>query len=311
MGKPLSLASFVAELLSAAPAPASGSDQFWQRFLTSAGFGGLMAVAAALIAARIAARQLRHTKAQQLQERWWDTLTWVYDRAVVEKDKRRALPHHVTFALLTQLAEHAQTPPEDRLQQGAIKSVLSMFDTSDQVQDAPQPEGSGPSVIHVSDPTAVALLDELRDKLTSDEERQRADQLLYLHEARATIETEAVALGADATVVRDARLRTIVALAWKGREILVQIRCTEGRVPNVVVLQAIERLQTEIAARYTAIGGLIIFNTPVSRAAVDAFMAAKNGPSIEVVTWTGRTDDAVVHNAIRRLRPPDDGCVSS
>src|SRR2546430_11803022 len=117
------------------------------------------------------------------------------------------------------------------------------------------------------------------------------------------IEREAAALGADVAVVVDSGRRANVAVSWQGREILIRIRHAENRIPSAAVLQAIEQLQTEIAASYTAIGGLIVFNTPFSSAAVDSFMTSKDRPAIEVVAWTGTADDALIHEALRRLRP--------
>jgi hypothetical protein len=326
--QPLSaVGSLATGLLSAEPTPpgfavpGAAADPFWQRFLTSAGFGGLMALTAALIAAWIATQQLRHTKSQQLNERWWNTLTWVYDRAVVEKDKRLALPHHVTFAMLTQLAERAKTPPEDMLQQSSIKSILTMFEASDDVNQSPahrsddghdgdpaaaqqEENSSPPTIIQVSDPAAATLLDDLRKRLSSDDElRARAEQLQYLDAAKAVIEREAAALGADVAVIGNSGRSANVAVAWQGREVLIQIRYAKGRIPNVTVLQTIERLQREIAASYTAVGGLIVFNTPLSRLAFDTLIAAKDGTGIEVVAWTGSADDTIIRDALQRLRP--------
>ncbi|AGZ43252.1 hypothetical protein [Actinoplanes friuliensis] len=268
------------------------AEPFWQRFLTSAGFGGLMALTAALIAARIATQQLRHTKSQQANERWWTTLTWVYDRAVVEKDKRVALPHHVTFAMLTQLAERAQQPPADRLQQSSIKSILAMFEATD--------DGTAPQqgTIEVSDPAAAALLDDLRTTLSNDEElRERAEQLRYLESARTAVEREAAALGADVS-----GQNATVAVSWRGREVLVQIRYAREPIPTLTLLQAVDRLQRDVAAGHTTIGGILVV-TALSRPAIDAFLAARNSTGIEVVAWTGSPDDRLLHEALQRLRP--------
>lgn len=78
---------------SPAPSPAMPAhpelfgSEFWDRFFTSAGFGGAMAVVAAMIAAMIAVIQFRHAKSKDRDTRWWETLTWVYDRTVVEDGK--------------------------------------------------------------------------------------------------------------------------------------------------------------------------------------------------------------------------------
>ncbi|WP_433365439.1 hypothetical protein ACQPZX_35830 [Actinoplanes sp. CA-142083] len=287
-------------LLAATGTPAG--DPFWQRFLTSAGFGGLMALTAALIAARIAAMQLRHTKSQQQHERWWSTLTWVYDRAVVDGDKRAALPHHVTFAMLSQLAERAQLPPEDRLQQSAIRSILSMFEPAgagdrDQAASA----ATAGKTFQVSDPSAMALLDELRDKLSTDAELMaRAEQLRFMEAAKKVIKREAELLGATTGASRHGD----VVATWSARDILVRIHHAEKNLSNGAVFLAIERLEIDIAADYHAIGGILVLNAPPNRPAVDEFLARKHGPRVEVVVWHDEDDDPTIHDALQRLRPP-------
>lgn len=279
-------------------------DPFWQRFLTSAGFRGLMALTAALIAARIAALQLRHAKAQQLNERWWSTLTWVYDRAVVERDKRAALPHHVTFAMLSQLAERAQMPPEDRLQQRAIRSILAMFEAAGNGADD-RPGNAAPDgpAFQVSDPTAIALLDELRDKLSSDAElTAKADQLRYLHAAKSAVERAATTLGAATDSGRSGK----VVASWAGRDVLVAVHQAEKKPSNGAVFLAIERLEADIAGSYRAVGGLLVLDTLPNRPAVDEFLAKKGGPGVEVVTWREEADDPALLDALQRLCPAEE-----
>ncbi|GAA4963907.1 hypothetical protein GCM10025331_64650 [Actinoplanes utahensis] len=89
-----------------------------------------MAVAAAVIAATIAHRTLKHTKRRDEDERWWDTLTWVYDRTVVEKEKRAPLPPTITLSMLSALNKSVTAKEKDRLQGQAISSILSMFEGS-------------------------------------------------------------------------------------------------------------------------------------------------------------------------------------
>ena len=293
-------------LTAAVQAPAG--DPFWQRFLTSAGFGGLMALTAALIAARIAAQQLRHTKSQQLHERWWTTLTWVYDRAVVEKEKRAALPHHVTFSMLSQLAERAQAPPEDRLQQSAIRSILSMFETTGEGAGGPGAQvTSAGTNFQVSDPSAIALLDELRGRLSSDAElAARADQLRYLHAAKMAVEREAAAAGAST----ESRRQGNVVVTWASRDVLVKIQHAEHVQSSGAVFLAIERLEVDIAANHHAIGGLLVLNAPPDRPAVDDFLARKALAGFEVAVWRDEADDPAIRSALLRLRPSGDPGIS-
>lgn len=297
--------SLVAQMVSAVPSPSPGpvslqtADPFWQRFFTSAGFGGLTALAAALIAARIAMLQLRHTRSQQLQERWWATLTWVYDRAVVEKDKRSALPHHVTFAMLTQLSERAENPPEDRLQKSAIKSILSMFETSDQAPAVGADGNSAPSAtIHVSDPEAVLLHERLQDRLSNDQERQDRE---YRRAALTALDRVAGQL--DARVVATTTGHTIVS--WDGKEVPIRIRYAGDGLATTEIQREIAWLQKEVASSYTAIGGLIILNE-VSGPRI-ANPAADNTAGLEVVRWAQNVDDGKLYDALQRLRPPPNG----
>ncbi|MFD6636112.1 hypothetical protein ACFWDN_09845 [Micromonospora chalcea] len=102
--------------------------EFWERFFTSAGFGGVMAVVAAIIAGTIAMIQIKHARKQHRDARWWDTLTWVYDRTVVEDGKKAALPHGVTIAMLAALSDKATREGADRLQGEAVSSILTIFD---------------------------------------------------------------------------------------------------------------------------------------------------------------------------------------
>lgn len=319
-------------------APAADRDPFWQRFLTSAGFGGLMALAAALIAARFASAQLRHTKAQQQHERWWETLTWVYDRAVVEKDKRRALPHQVTFTMLTQLAERAQAPPEDKLQQHTIRSILSMFQISNSAGralggDSPgesssqethrrgtdgeaeveptssrQDPPSDATPIQVSDPTAVELLDALRATLTTPEDIQRESERLHFFSAtRELLKQSADRLGAALVGVPDSQQRMYFAVTWPNKKVLVDVMHTDSRMHNVAVLHAIDRLQAAVAANYAAMGGLVILNRRVNSAAVESFLSATHGPRVEIVTWDSHRDGGVILEALQRFQPSDAG----
>jgi hypothetical protein len=161
-----------------------GAEPFWQRFLTSAGFGGVMAVVAATIAGSVAMIQFRNSKKQQRNSRWWDTLTWVYDRSVVEEGKKAPLPLRVAFSMLTVLNEEAKTDAKDRLQGESISAILGMFEDphteevpdgpvddhdKDEPEVVPEPASTKPtdtSQIRVADPEAAGILHDLRVDLS-------------------------------------------------------------------------------------------------------------------------------------------------
>jgi hypothetical protein len=115
-----------------APSAASAADsKFWDRFLTSAGSAGAMAVVAASIAAFVTWRQFRATQRQQANQRWWETLTWVYDRSIVEEDKREPLPQAVTIRMLRALFDDVPKNGSDPLRGNTISAILEMFETPD------------------------------------------------------------------------------------------------------------------------------------------------------------------------------------
>jgi hypothetical protein len=146
---------------------------FWEQFITSAGFGGLMAVVGALVAARFAYVQFVHTKSQQKEDRWWDTLTWVYDRTVVADADREPLPQRVTFAMLTVLYDEAQgadaaEEKRDRLRGDTISALLAAF----------QPGGEP------AEPTASVRLENTAEAATQPAAQQESDvQAAKQHDA--------------------------------------------------------------------------------------------------------------------------------
>ena len=98
-----------------APTPSADSG-FWDQFFTSAGFAGAMAVVAASIASVVAWRQFRGTQRQNEIARWWDTLTWVYDRSIVEKGTKTPLPQTVAVRMLRALFDGLSKEGQDPLQ---------------------------------------------------------------------------------------------------------------------------------------------------------------------------------------------------
>jgi hypothetical protein len=113
-----------------APTPSADSG-FWDQFLTSAGFAGAMAVVAASIAAVVALRQFRGTQRQNEITRWWDTLTWVYDRSIVEKGTKAPLPQNVAVRMLRSLSDSLPKNSKDLLRGNTIFAILDMFDPTE------------------------------------------------------------------------------------------------------------------------------------------------------------------------------------
>jgi len=92
----------------------------WQ-FITSPGFGGATALAAAGIATWVALHRESHAKESAARKAWWDTLTWVYDRTVVDTASRQPLSLSVTVGVLQSL--NSQTTNYARSGSGASWDV--------------------------------------------------------------------------------------------------------------------------------------------------------------------------------------------
>jgi len=110
-------------LADASSATASGFyDAGIGRFLISPGFGGLAALTAALLAFMVARRNAAQEREAARQERWWASLTWVYDRATTEREEAR-LPGAVALTMMARLFDEAHTDLEV---QGA-GSIVALF----------------------------------------------------------------------------------------------------------------------------------------------------------------------------------------
>ncbi|WP_369252397.1 hypothetical protein [Geodermatophilus amargosae] len=174
------------------------SADFWSRFFTSAGFGGMLALIAAIIAASIAYRQLKLARHQQQDDRWWDTLSWVYDRLVVEEGKQKPLPTPVVAAMLSALNEQTKVGERQKtrrwpkrksathegkaidgiaLQSRSIGAIVGVFGApvhaaATSEGEAPgevatQGEGGIPRLLESSNPVTQSILNDLRHDLVA------------------------------------------------------------------------------------------------------------------------------------------------
>ena len=114
-------------LLAAAPAPSGFYDDGLGRFLISPGFGGVAVLVGGALAFFAARRSSADTRARTAidaetarQERWWATLTWIYDRATAEREQAR-LTTTLALDLLDRLSDQAHTEVE-------YESVLGLIE---------------------------------------------------------------------------------------------------------------------------------------------------------------------------------------
>ena len=92
------------------------------RFLISPGFGGASALLGGVLAYLAAQRKTRTDRENERQKRWWDALTWVYDRATAERLDARLSPS-LTLDMLERLLDEADT----ELEVQAVLGLLGLF----------------------------------------------------------------------------------------------------------------------------------------------------------------------------------------
>jgi hypothetical protein len=307
-------------------ATSSGGDPatpLYQRFLTSAGFGGLMAVVAATIAATIAFVQFQHTKRKAADDRWWDTLTWVYDRSIVEPGAKPALPQTVTFAMLSALSEEAAPERQGRLRGESISAVLSMFEGTSPAtatgQAEPQDEVATPgldeaaeqALIPVAEPDAARLLEQLRLDLTDQGYGQVFNRLAQGREYESavleslgrlvaassstglSVQSEVADVGFDATIRGD------------GGVILVMIKHTRKTIIPSLAADWAHRLRRSgpFPKGDDPGGAVIVANQPLTRTAAVKLDEVGNGRVLHVL-WRNQEDDVTLLRALTQLGLP-------
>lgn len=298
-----------------------------ERFLTSAGFGGLMAFLAACIAASIAWRQYRLAAAQQALERerqradrWWETLTWVYDRTIVEEGKKAPLPDTVTLSLLSALNEESKAQPsgDDRLQAETISAMLSMFpvasagstpgvdkEANQRDEAGARTDTPGGLVAEPESPTdgREELLQELRADLESrgyvDQSVLRARALTYERQVASALERICTQRGW--TLQQHRRLAgyeiDFVVEAenhrgWVSAVIPIEARYASGgsaRLVAPLLRRSAQRLERLVAASPSASGAILVSNQEPGKA-----------PPAKVrhVVWRDAPDDSGLESVL-------------
>jgi len=151
----------------------------WQ-FITSPGFGGAAALIAASVAALVGYFQYRLARAHRAREQWWATLTWVYDRAVVDQSGRRPLEQAVTVGVLDRLFDQVKrSDSSSRKDWGPeAQAVAALVDMFADAQKHAVPGVEMPS---------IALLNELQVELSDRGLGRRGRAVGYRRDAREAL----------------------------------------------------------------------------------------------------------------------------
>lgn len=138
------LASVLLDLASTLPSPSptaaasaasSGQSGFFDagigRFPVSPGLGGVAAFLGGLLAYLAANRKSKDDREKAERDRWWETLTWVYDRGTATD--QAGMPADMAIAMLDQLFVEAQDRHTDR-EIAAIAASFAVFETRQQAE---------------------------------------------------------------------------------------------------------------------------------------------------------------------------------
>ena len=95
------------------------------RFLVSPGFGGAAALLGGLLAFRPAWGKLRVDAEVARQNRWWTSMTWIFEQATSAAPASR-LPEGVALMSLERLFD----APRTELEIQAVAGLLELFDVA-------------------------------------------------------------------------------------------------------------------------------------------------------------------------------------
>jgi hypothetical protein len=142
-----------AAVVSALTTAESSALSLWAGdFVTSPGFAGVAAVAAAVIASRSIGRQvavsrstLDHQRDAADKATWWKTFEWASSRAVPVREDDNALPESVTISTLEGLQETATDDVQRRACKGMIEVLTPQVVMSDDAREASEATRTDPS----------------------------------------------------------------------------------------------------------------------------------------------------------------------
>ena len=100
------------------------------RFLVSPGFGGAAALLGGLLAFRAAWVKLKADSEVARQDRWWISMTWIYEQATSSSPSNR-LPGGVAVTMLGRLFDAAQT----ELEIHGVVGLLELFDVGGETDE--------------------------------------------------------------------------------------------------------------------------------------------------------------------------------
>lgn len=101
------------------------------RFLVSPGLGGLAAFFGGALAFFAAILKSRDDRDKANRDRWWETLTWIYDRGTATDQAR--MPADMVIGLLEQLFDEADQE-HTVLEIAAVEGLFGMFQTRQEAE---------------------------------------------------------------------------------------------------------------------------------------------------------------------------------
>lgn len=259
------------------------NPELWWEFLTSPGFGGAAALLAAGVAAAVGYSQYRLTREHRAREQWWATLTWVYDRAVVDQSGRRPLAQAVTVGVLDRLFDQVKRSDSlSRQRWGPEAEAVAAL--ADMFVETHNRDSAG-----VESP-ALILLNDLQAELTGRGLGRRARAVAYRREALAALERLLGKFAADDSPDFGDNVNE-VRTGLNG--LVVRIEYRESAPPSPGPTKA---ALAAIHAKYRT-PVLFMLNQPVDPLSAESAEAYP----VHMVTWRDQSDDPALANALRQM----------
>lgn len=274
-------------------------EDFWD-FLKSPGFGGAAAIVAAVIAAIIAISRDRNEREHARRQAWWETLTWVCDRAV-GKDGAVLLDRSVVVAVLVDLHEQSKRLLASRsgrrffglrpapvarwtAEQTAVSGLVEQFGAQAVI---------GPGIYN----SYISALDEVAEDLATRGIRAVTPGAEY--RTRVLDAVELILRGTmDRSITYSRRRSDFSMQIMQGeRGVTVRVLYSDRDLEDLLGDRGVvDQIRDSIASRAT-VPTLVVTNRPVP----DLLSEALKSTSLRYVNWSDQGDDDGVRGALSDL----------
>lgn len=269
-----------------------------------------MAVVAAVIAATVAWRQLAHAKKQQREDRWWETLTWVFDRSVESPSGPETLPGGVALTMLQALVDSAAEDGPTSLRKRAVGSILTMFTLPSEEMAGQDFSEAGGTVPNNASGTGQVLIEEfdadlLNSLRTSVEDSSPAvaaavfEAKVYESLMRLVASHDGWHVARNPVVPRG---RPDFLLRTPSRSVVIETKYARKSITAATAAGWVGHLRKYVEGLGPHARGILLCSQPLAESGM-AYWSADVPAELQQIYWPGVRDDlaAKVEAAIEAL----------